>query len=167
VFLLFSITQYVIFSQENIITSIIEPLQKESLYREKIFIHFNKTIYFTDENIRFTAYVAEDNKNTPSNYTTNLHVNLLNTNGDIVDSKNLFIKNGVGYGDFLIDSQLNSGKYYIQGFTHYMQNFGKNRTKFRVKYELGESKIYSNEIEGNINNWNKKTPPTKNWVNIT
>ncbi len=32
------------------------------------------------------------------------------------------------------------------------QNFGKNSTKFRVRFELGESEIYSNEINGKINN---------------
>ena len=125
VLLLFLIIPYILFCQENIITSIIEPLQKEALYREKIFIHLNKTIYFTNENIWYTAYVAEDSSNTPSNYTTNLHVNLLNANGDTVDSKNVFIQNGVGYGNFLIDSQYKSGKYYIHGFTNYMRNFGK------------------------------------------
>ena len=31
------------------------------------------------------------------------------------------------------------------------QNFGRTKTKFRVKYELGDRAIFSNEIKGNIN----------------
>lgn len=32
------------------------------------------------------------------------------------------------------------------------ENYGANNTKFRVKFRLGEYEIYSNEINGNINN---------------
>jgi hypothetical protein len=31
-------------------------------------------------------------------------------------------------------------------------NYGKKNTKFRVKFKLGENEIYSNEINGKINN---------------
>lgn len=127
-FLLLIINYSFIIAQENISNTIIEPLQKDALYREKVFIHSNKTIYFTNENIWFTAYVTDDAKNIPSSYTSNLHVNLLNQQGDVIDSKNLFIKEGIGIGDFLIENNYKSGKYFIQGFTNYMQNFGKENT---------------------------------------
>jgi len=32
------------------------------------------------------------------------------------------------------------------------QNYGTNKTKFRVRFRLGDNEIYSNEINGNINN---------------
>ena len=32
------------------------------------------------------------------------------------------------------------------------KNYGMNKTKFRVKFRLGENEIYSNEINGKINN---------------
>ena len=32
------------------------------------------------------------------------------------------------------------------------QNYGTNKTKFRVRFRLGDNKIYSNEINGKINN---------------
>jgi hypothetical protein len=122
---LFSMHSIVIFSQENITTAIIEPLQKEALYREKVFIHTNKTTYFVNENIWFTAYVARDSNDMPSEYTTNLLVNLLDGTGKVIASKNVFTQEGAGVGDFLLDSKLESGKYYIQGFTNFMKNFGK------------------------------------------
>ena len=123
-FLFILISCSFIFSQENFSSSVIEPFQNEALNREKVFIHLNKTTFFTNEHIWFTAYVLEDANNTPSNYTTNLQVNVLNYNGDVINSKNIFIRNGIGHGDFLINNNYNSGKYYIQAFTNYMQNFG-------------------------------------------
>ena len=61
----FTITPYIIFSQETAPSTIIDALQKDALYREKVFVHTNKTIYFTQENIWFTAYVSQDhNKGT-------------------------------------------------------------------------------------------------------
>ncbi|MFK5958891.1 MAG: hypothetical protein QM495_08495 [Lutibacter sp.] len=124
-FLVFIIKFSVVFSQQSITTSIINPLQKDALFREKVFIHLNKSTYFTNENVWFTAYVAEDKSNYSSPYTTNLHVNLLDENGEIIERKTIFISDGVGIGDFLIKSTYTSGKYFIQGFTNYMQNFGK------------------------------------------
>lgn len=152
--LIFVISPFYIFSQENFQTSVIVPLQKNHLFREKVFIHLNKTIYFNEENIWFTGYVSIDQDNKPSEYTTNLHVNLLNSNGDVIDSKNIFIDNGVGFGDFLIKNNYPAGKYYIQGFTNYMQNFGDENV-FIQEIELmnpslknlSEQKEYSNNYD--------------------
>lgn len=122
--IIFIFNSFLISSQEvDINSSIIEPFQSEALFREKVFVHLNKTQYFIKENIWFTAFVSNDFDNTPSDYTTNLKVNLLNDKGVLVESKNIFIQKGVGIGDFLISDNF-SGKYYIQAYTNYMQNFG-------------------------------------------
>jgi hypothetical protein len=113
-----------LFSQESFKSLVIEPIQKDALYREKVFIHVNKTKFFTNENLWFTAYVGEDKDNTPSKYTTNLRVNLLDKNGNVLETKNIFINKGVGIGDFLIADSYKQGKYYLQGYTNYMKNFG-------------------------------------------
>jgi hypothetical protein len=114
-----------IFSQENVENTIIKPLQKNTLYREKVFLHLNKSVYFTNETVWIVAYVGEDAKNKPSIYTSNLQLNLIDFNGNLVQQKTIFIKNGVGKGDFLLDNNLPPGNYFIQGLTNYMQNFGK------------------------------------------
>lgn len=114
-----------IFSQKDVSSVIIEPFQKDALFREKVFIHLNKSIYFTNENIWFTSYVAVDDTNSPSEYTSNLHVNLLNQQGEVLESKNIFIKNGTGAGDFFVAEDYSSGNYFIQGYTNFMMNFGR------------------------------------------
>ncbi|OGS70350.1 MAG: hypothetical protein A3F91_07720 [Flavobacteria bacterium RIFCSPLOWO2_12_FULL_35_11] len=143
---------FYIYSQElDINSSIIEPFQKDALFREKVFIHINKTRYFIKENIWFTAYVSNDFNNTPSDYTTNLHVSLLNDKGTLIESKNIFIQKGVGIGDFLIDESHNSGKYYIQANTNYMHNFGSENV-FMQEIEIinpVEKKEFENEQYAN------------------
>jgi len=153
-FLFFIINYSFNYSQENSTNSIIESISKDALYKEKVFVHINKTIYLIDENIWFTAYVAKDKNNSPSNYTTTLHVNLLNQKGDIIDSKNVFIKDGVGIGDFSIDNNYQSGKYYIQGFTNYMKNFGIENVFIQeieiinpLKKNIAKQKEYTNSYD--------------------
>ncbi len=124
-FFFFLFLNLLIFPQKKITTKVIDPLQKEALYREKVFIHLNKLVYFTGEKIWFTAYVAQDDNNNPSIYTSNLRINILNSDGDIIDQKNIFIKNGIGSGDFTVDDSWVSDNIYIQGFTNFMRNFGK------------------------------------------
>ncbi len=117
-----------IYSQNIDIKVIIDSVQKKSLFREKVFVHLNKTTYFDSDIVWFKAYVTEDATNILSDYTSNLQVNLLNNEGGVVDNKIIFIQNGVGTGDFLIDDNYPSGKYYIQARTNYMQNFGAKNT---------------------------------------
>ncbi|PHR72568.1 MAG: hypothetical protein COA67_04790 [Lutibacter sp.] len=148
--LLFSFQISFVSSQEDIKSTIIEPFQKDALYREKVFIHTNKTTYFVNENIWFTAYVGKDADNSPSEYTSNLEVRLLNSKGEVLKEKTLFIKEGVGVGDFLLEEKLISDTYYIESSTNFMKNFGKdnvylqeieiiNPSKKRV-VEKGENK---------------------------
>ena len=126
---------------QEIQTNIIEPFQKEALLREKVFIHLNKTSYLANETIWFTAYVGEDASNAPSLFTSNLLVNLLNNEGAVLDTKMLFIKDGVGLGEFNTNNSFDSGSYFIQATTNFMKNFGKENVFIQeIKIINGKSK---------------------------
>tara|TARA_R110002073_G_scaffold279026_1_gene442938 strand:+ start:197797 stop:200271 length:2475 start_codon:yes stop_codon:yes gene_type:complete len=124
-FIVLVFLSFVSYAQKEFNEAVIIPFQKDALLREKVFIHSNKTSYFTNEQIWFTAYVVEDSNNTPSNLTTNLHVNLIDATGKVFIDKTIFIKNGIGVGDFFIDNNLSAGTYYIGAATNYMRNFGE------------------------------------------
>ncbi|MET2985222.1 hypothetical protein [Aureibaculum conchae] len=110
-------------AQDKFADKVIAPLQKNQLFFEKVFIDTNKTSYFTNDYIWFKAYVGGlDNK--PSFKTTRLYVNLLDSNGKVVQNKDVLIYRGTGKGQFKLNDTLNSGKYYIQAYTNYMRNFG-------------------------------------------
>jgi hypothetical protein len=125
--ILFNLITIIVSAQQTFTDNVITPLQKNQLFFEKVFIHTNKTSYFIDDTIWFKSYVGEiDNK--PSLKTTRLSVNLLNSEGKIIQNKTVFIKKGTGKGQFELNDSLKSGTYYIQAYTNYMRNFGDNNT---------------------------------------
>ncbi|MGB5435423.1 MAG: hypothetical protein WBM98_05980, partial [Maribacter sp.] len=136
-----------VFSQNDFSTEVIEPLTKDALYKEKVFIHLNKSVYFANENIWFAAYVVEDD-NTPAGLTTNLLVNLLESKGDVIASKNVFVNKGMGQGDFFIDNTIPSGTYFIQGFTSFMQNFGPQNVFLQEIEIINPSNIIAHTKRG-------------------
>lgn len=137
------------FGQENVKSSIIDPFQKEALFREKVYLQLNKAIYFSNENIWFKAYVSDDAFNALSIYTSNLTVNLLDLNGNVVDSKEIFIKDGVGVGEFQIKEKYANGKYFVNAYTNYMQNFGEENIFIQ---DLNILKLNVSEKEPNKEN---------------
>jgi|GEM_PF-1038032 len=113
--------------KESFLDSVIEPLQKNPLYFEKVFLHTNKTSYFIDDVVWFKAYVG-DNSNKPSLKTTRLNVNLFDGNGTKIQSQQIFIHKGTGKGQFVLNDTLKTGVYYLEAATNYMRNFGDQNT---------------------------------------
>lgn len=103
--------------------------------RENIHLHLNKTIFSQEEHIWFSAYVFDQNSQTPSLQTTNLYVCLYDKEGNEVKRNLLYIEGGVGHGDFKIDSSFTSGIYYIRAYTNWMKNF-KHKDSFIQKIEV-------------------------------
>ncbi len=164
IFIIIILSTNVIFSQKDISNLIIEPFQKNALLREKVFIHFNKSIYFTNENIWFTSYVAVDETNSPSEYTSNLHVNLLNQQGDVLESKNIFIKNGIGTGDFFVAEDYSSGNYFILGDTNYMMNFGRENAFLQEIKIVNPSENKENPPVQSINSYDIQLFPESGYL---
>ncbi|TDX12514.1 hypothetical protein [Flavobacterium sp. S87F.05.LMB.W.Kidney.N] len=116
------------FSQkESFLDTVIEPLKKNPLYFEKVFLHTNKTSYFIDDIVWFKAYVG-DISNKPSLKTTRLNVNLLDVKGKIIQNQQVFIYKGIGKGQFILNDSLKTGVYYLEAATNYMRNFGDDNT---------------------------------------
>lgn len=102
---------------------VVKPLMENQLFFEKVFVHTNKTMYWLDDTIWFKAYVVS-NENIPSFKSTLLYVNLLDNEGNLLESKNVLLNKGVGVGQFELTGNLKSGTYFIQSYTNYMRNFG-------------------------------------------
>jgi len=113
--------------KESFLDSVIEPLKKNPLYFEKVFLHSNKTSYFIDDIVWFKAYVG-DISNKPSLKTTRLNVNLLDAKGKIIQNQQVFIYKGIGKGQFILNDSLKTGVYYLEAATNYMRNFGDDNT---------------------------------------
>lgn len=95
--------------------------------RENIHLHFNKNIYLNNERIWFKGYVLEK-KNRPTQNTTNVYLNLWGKNGQKIASQLYFAENGLFDGYLNIPETIESGTYYIQAFTYFMNNFDEDES---------------------------------------
>jgi len=100
--------------------------------QEKVYLHFDNTGYFKGETMYFKAYSIRTDTGLPSNISKVLYVELLNPSGDVVERRKVKMQNGVGNGDFKLDSIFGTGFYEVRAFTRYMVNFGGSCAFSRV-----------------------------------
>jgi len=93
------------------------------LDRENIHVQSNKSVYMTNEQIWFKGYVFHRKKNLPFFTTINVFANLIDDTGKIIDSQLIFANIGSFSGNFKLNDSFKSGKYYLQFYTNWMNNF--------------------------------------------
>jgi len=93
------------------------------LERENIHAHFDKNVFMTNEKIWFKGYVFHRKKNAPFFTTVNIYASLIDSDGKIIETKLLYGNIGSFAGSFNLGSSFKSGKYYIQFYTNWMNNF--------------------------------------------
>ncbi|MBO5823678.1 MAG: hypothetical protein J6Q93_01810, partial [Prevotella sp.] len=100
--------------------------------QEKVYLHFDNTGYFQGENIWFKAYVMRDDKDSLTDMSKVLYVELLNPGGDVLQRHKLYIKDGQADGNISLDNLLHSGFYEVRAYTRYMTNWGTDAVFSRV-----------------------------------
>lgn len=126
------------------------------LERENIHLHFSKTTFFTGEKIWLKGYVYHRKKSAPFFSTTNVYASLYNDKGDKIEDKLFYAKNGSFIGNFELDDELASGKYYVHVFTNWMKNFKED-----------ESSTYKIDIINKNDSSYNKDKPDYSQANIT
>jgi hypothetical protein len=116
---------------------------------EKFFLHTNKTNYYPGEKIWFKAYIVNDTDDKLSRQTTNLQLNLFNSNKELVLSQLHLVENGITNGDIDLPKNFITGKYYIELTTQWNQNFKNNSAVFPIKIidNTQKNNPISNELE--------------------
>ncbi|TDE02508.1 hypothetical protein [Flavobacterium sandaracinum] len=126
-----SLVSSVIFSQPNeeTVKSKIGAVLENyfTLDREAIHIHVNKTTFLSEETIWYQGYIV-NRKTTKPFYTSNVFVLLLDERGKQLSEKLVFADNGVFSGHIKLEPNLDSGNYYIQVYTNWMNNFTENES---------------------------------------
>ncbi|RTZ03048.1 hypothetical protein EKL98_12315 [Flavobacterium bomense] len=97
------------------------------LDREAIHIHVNKSTFLSEETIWYQGYIVT-RKTTKPFYTSNVFVLLLDEKGKQLSEKLVFADNGVFSGHIKLGPNLDSGNYYIQVYTNWMNNFTENES---------------------------------------
>jgi len=142
---------------QNVSESIPDTLSNISA--EKVFLHIDRNIYSPGDDIWYKAYLLDDLTFLPAESSSNLHVELISSNGKIVDSNTNYLEGGIGQGNFHLKDSIPDGTYQIRAYTNYMRNFDDllffrqfitiNEPESNKKFELPE--VHSNGIGLTVN----------------
>lgn len=115
--------------------------------QEKIYLHFDKPYYATQDTIWFKAYITEANTLLPTIISRVLYVEMISPESQIVDRKMLKIEDGTAHADFAVSDSLKAGTYQIRAYTKWMQNFDnellftKNIPIFTLKKDIATAQV--------------------------
>ncbi len=91
----------------------------------KLHMHFNKTGYRSGETIWFTTYLVNAVTHMPVEENTNVYVDLIGSNGVLMERRVLLSENGSAEGDISLPAALPDGNYMLRAYTDWMKNFGE------------------------------------------
>ncbi|MCZ4695691.1 hypothetical protein DWB61_12950 [Ancylomarina euxinus] len=101
-------------------TSILNGFSQE-LPAEQIHVHLQKNICLAGEAIHFKLYCLNSNDLKLSKISKVAYVELIGENGFPVAQTDIILEHGMGKGGFVISSQLPTGNYAINAYTHWMK----------------------------------------------
>lgn len=90
---------------------------------EKAFLHINKTVYSSGEDVLFKAYLLNSKTNKPDTFTKILYVCLVNSQNQKIVTFHTNLKKGTSDSYFTLPDTLSSGFYYIKAFSANMRNY--------------------------------------------
>ena len=100
--------------------------------QEKVYLHFDNTAYYKGDTIWFKCYVINEDNRKFTDISRVLYVELLSSEGSVVDYRKLKIVNGQCHGEFELPNNCRSGYYEIRAYTRYMLNWGSDWIFSRV-----------------------------------
>ncbi|MEX0274900.1 MAG: hypothetical protein AB3N16_11030 [Flavobacteriaceae bacterium] len=107
--------------QENAIYTVYQDYFQSD--RKTVHLHLNKTVFTKGEPIWFATYVYNQTKNAVSQESEYVYVDLLNTAGEVIDSKTVLYAPDAGHNNFFLDGTLEAGPYFLQAYTAAMPYF--------------------------------------------
>ncbi|MBC8756799.1 hypothetical protein H2O64_19150 [Kordia sp. YSTF-M3] len=116
-----------------------------TLPRESLYLHLNKTSYFSGEEIWFKGYTYDQKNQLTSKATSNINVGIYDAEGKQFKKALFKAENGAMQGSFKIDSTFSAGTYYIKAETNWMKNFKENDAYIQ-KIEIFTEQVAKKDI---------------------
>ena len=111
---------------------------------EKIYLQLDSDVYTTDKTIWFKAIILNATSHNVDYSSGVLYVDLINSESQIVESKLVKVKDGMGNGFFDLNRSFNNGVYLIRAYTEWNKNFSSDfvfETYVQIYSDFGESKV--------------------------
>ncbi len=98
-------------------------VKHQAAYRpEKVYVHFDKTLYKPGESIWLSAYIRDAQTLEPSKQSDIVYVEFINPRGAVEKSISIIAKNGQAAGDFQIAPNAKGGTYKLKAYTKWQGN---------------------------------------------
>lgn len=95
----------------------------EKNVREMAYLHLNTTLFLSGETMLFTGYCVSSGTHKLSALSRIMYVELLDSENQPVFQTKISLENGVGNGEYFINSLLATGQYTLVAYTRWMRNF--------------------------------------------
>ncbi|MCX6321501.1 MAG: hypothetical protein NTX93_06830 [Bacteroidia bacterium] len=95
-------------------------------YREKLFIHTDRDIYITGEQVWLKVYKMNGLTYTPSDLSKVAYIELLDSTNNPVNQVKIWITGTSGSTGFRLSDTLSSGNYLIRAYTKWMLNYSED-----------------------------------------
>lgn len=91
--------------------------------QEKIYVHTDREIYVSGENIWFSVYCLDAQSDIPSPTSAIAYIELLDQEGEPVIQQKVGLKHGLGKGQLSLEPEISTGHYTLRAYTLWMRNF--------------------------------------------
>ncbi|MBL4679072.1 MAG: hypothetical protein JKY70_23200 [Mucilaginibacter sp.] len=96
---------------------------RENNFREKVFVHVNKSFYTAGEIMWFKLYCTDAQTNKPAGLSKIAYVELIDGDKNPVMQTMISLNYGTGSGSFYLPFSINSGVFKLRAYTSWMRNF--------------------------------------------
>jgi len=113
------------YAQEGPLNKISDSLDKygNQVFQEKVFVHTDRSVYITGENLFFKIYLVDGIKHNPVNLSKVAYLELIDFDSTSKVETRVNINSIGGDGSIYLPASLNSGKYILRVYTRWMRNF--------------------------------------------
>lgn len=95
------------------------------LPQEKIFVHYNSSLFLSGEQLLYKVYCINSETNNLSDLSKIAYIQLVGEDSKVIFNHKIRLESGMGNGDFLLPTSVASGNYKLIALTQWMRNGGE------------------------------------------